>query len=97
MVELIFHPEASQDVRDIQFHYSQISESLATRFWGELNLILDRIEQNPEQHHFDRSGLRRSNLKKFPYHVLFEITSQCIFILVVRHDKRHPSYGLDRN
>jgi hypothetical protein len=44
MAELIFHPDASQDVRDIQLHYSQVSEFLAIRFWVELNLILDRIE-----------------------------------------------------
>jgi hypothetical protein len=73
-----------------------ISERLEARFWDELDEALDSIEANPTQHHFDASGLRRTNLRKFPYHVLFEEQLDVTRILVIRHDHRHPSYGLRR-
>jgi len=45
----------------------------------------------------DPTEIRRVNFKRFPYHFLFrQVDSTTIRILVVRHDHRHPSYGLDR-
>jgi hypothetical protein len=36
------------------------------------------------------------NLERFPYHFLYDTHAEFIFIFVVRHDKRHPSFGLRR-
>ena len=40
--------------------------------------------------------MRRSNLRKFPYHILFEERLDGIHIIVVRHDRKNPNYGLKR-
>lgn len=40
---------------------------------------------------------RRVNLGKFPHHFLFEIVNETtIRITVLRHDRRHPDFGLGR-
>jgi plasmid stabilization system protein ParE len=44
----------------------------------------------------DVSVYRRSNLKKLPYHILFEAGESEVRVLVVRHNRRDPSFGLDR-
>ncbi|HEY1121180.1 MAG TPA: type II toxin-antitoxin system RelE/ParE family toxin [Haloferula sp.] len=93
---LSIHPLAAKDARKIADKYLTISDQLGARFWDELDEALDLIEASPTQHHFDASGLRRTNLRKFPYHVLFEEHLDAIRILVIRHDHRHPSYGLRR-
>jgi len=51
------------------------------RFWNELDSATDGIASFPERHHYDPSGLRRSNLVKFPYHVLFEQRLDCVRIM----------------
>ena len=57
---------------------------------------VEAIAAHPRRHHYDASGMRRYNLNKFPYHILFEERLDCIRIIVVRHDHRNPAYGLRR-
>ncbi len=95
-MELIIHPEAAKDAREIAAKYAGISGELVNRFWNELDSAIEGISTFPERHHYDPSGLRRSNLVKFPYHVLFEQHLDCIRIIVIRHHHRNPSFGLGR-
>ena len=96
-MDLIIHPRASKDAREIGGKYRAISQALYDRFWDELEEAIDQIEKNPERHHFDPSGMIRSNLKKFPYHVLFEERLNFNRIIVIRHHHRDPGYGLRRS
>ncbi len=96
-MELIIHPRAAKDAREIAARYQAISEKLYERFWNELEEVIDQIESHPERHHFDPSGMRRSNLRKFPYHVLFEERLNYNRIIVIRHHHRDPGYGLRRS
>jgi plasmid stabilization system protein ParE len=95
-MELIFHPGSARDARGIAARYSKISEHLAIRFWEEFDAAIEAIANHPERHHYDPSGMRRFNLKKFPYHILFEERLDCVRVIVVRHHQRNPSYGLRR-
>jgi hypothetical protein len=65
-------------------------------FWRELDSVLASVERNPRSHHFDTCGLRRANFRKFPYHLLDEVDDNAIFMVVLRHDRRHPDFGIDR-
>lgn len=95
-MEFIYHPLAAKDAREISRKYADASEKVNARFWAELDEALDAIRLYPERHHFDLSGYRRVNLKKFPYHILFEIRLKRIRVMVIRHDHRNPTYGLRR-
>jgi plasmid stabilization system protein ParE len=95
-MDLSIHPLAARDARRIAGRYSAISCALESRFWSELDAALDEIETHPAHHHFDASGFRRVNLRKFPYHVLFEEHLDVVRVLVIRHHHRNPTYGLRR-
>ena len=95
-MDLIFHPKAAEDARWVARQYAEISESLSSRFWEELDAAIGNIGEFPERHHFDPSGFRRANLAKFPYHILFEQGLESIRVMVIRHNRRHPSFGLGR-
>lgn len=41
--------------------------------------------------------MRRASLRKFPYLILYKIRPDTIRVSVVKHEKRHPKYGLWRN
>ncbi|EDY83035.1 hypothetical protein VDG1235_3953 [Verrucomicrobiia bacterium DG1235] len=43
-----------------------------------------------------KNGLKRANMPNFPYHLLFSIHGQGVRILVLRHHRRHPRYGMSR-
>jgi len=77
-------------------HYGSISESLAEGFWKELQEAFAKVGSTPEAHHFDQSGLRRVNLKRFPYNVLYVVKEDRIRVQVVRHNRRDPRYGSHR-
>ena len=95
-MQVIRHPKLAADIRDTAAHYAEVSERVVESFWSELDLILASIERNPRSHHFDACGLRRANFRKFPYHLLYEVDGNSILLVVLRHDRRHPRYGLDR-
>lgn len=95
-MQIIRHPKLAEDIRLAASHYGEISERVLTAFWKELDLALSSIAKNPRIHHLDACGLRRINFRRFPYHLLYDVTEDTIYLLVLRHDKRHPNYGTDR-
>ena len=95
-MRIVRHPELAGDIKEAAVHYADISERVLNVFWRELDFVLDSIKQNPRRHHFASCGLRRANFKRYPYHILYEVTNDQILLLVLRHDRRHPDYGLDR-
>ncbi len=96
MKPLIIHPRAARDAQEIAATYSEVSGELRDQFWKEIDDAIDYIERYPERHHYDPSGRRRSNLKRFPYHILFEERLEGNRIIVIRHHHRNPRYGLRR-
>ncbi len=96
MTAHIFHPAAVRDAQEINRHYTEISEDLSDRFWKELNEGIDEILDNPKGQHFDPSGFRRLNLTKFPYHIPYDVRSNTVRFMIVRHHHRHPSYSVRR-
>ncbi len=97
-MEIVRHPELANDIRKVAEHYADVSERVLERFWSELDASLVSIEKNPTFHHFDSSGLRRAPFRRFPYHVLYDLEDDrlLLLLLVLRHDRRHPEFGLDR-
>jgi plasmid stabilization system protein ParE len=96
MKEVVYHPKVPAEVRALLDHYDSISSDLGDSFWQELTEAIDYARNHPERHHFDRTGRRRSDLKRFPIHFLFRILPGIIRITAVRHDKQDPSYGSTR-
>lgn len=95
-MRIVRHPELAADIRDIAAYYAEVSPRVIHSFWAELDLVLVSIQRNPRSNHFDSCGLRRANLSKFPYHLLYKVDNDSVYLLVLRHDRRHPRYGLDR-
>lgn len=43
------------------------------------------------------SDIRRSLMRRFPYVIFFRVIgTEAVRITVVKHEKRHPSLGMDR-
>jgi len=95
-MRIVRHPKLAKDIRSAAMYYAEVSEHVLAAFWSELDSVLASVERNPKGHHFDPCGLRRVNFRNFPYHLLYEADESAVFLVVLRHDKRHPDFGIDR-
>ncbi len=95
-MEVIYHPQVRGDVEKALNYYRKICDRLADEFHAELRDIINRAAENPLRFHLANEGFRRANFNRFPYHLLYEVRSECVRVMLVRHNKRHPQYGLPR-
>jgi plasmid stabilization system protein ParE len=94
-----YHRLVQRDVNDAVAYYEEhASDAVADGFFEELLAAIEEAAENPTRHHFlaGSKKLRRANLKRFPFHFLYEIRSGTIYIVVVRHHRRHPRFGMRR-
>jgi toxin ParE1/3/4 len=95
-VTLTFHRAVQQEVTEACEWYDARKEGLGDEFFQELEDVLDLIRKNPQGFPLASLGRRRARLKRFPFAVCHRILSDRVRILVVHHERRHPSYGLGR-
>jgi len=95
-VEVNYHPDVREDVLEILRYYQTVSHDLSEGFEAELRTLIERAAENPLRFPPAQKGFRRANLKRFPYHFLYEAGPESIRVMIVRHNSRHPQYGLTR-
>jgi plasmid stabilization system protein ParE len=95
-VEVRYHRRVQADLNEILERYHDLSNRLGEDFFAEFQIGIQKALANPQYFHFDRSGLRRCNMDRFPYHFLYDIRGELIRIWVVRHNRRNPKFGLKR-
>lgn len=94
-MEVIFHRRIEKDLRAaLAFYETEGASKLADRFFTEAEDAAARVLRNPQGFHFIEEGRRRVSLVSFPYHFVFEEQLREGRFLVLRHDKRHPAFGL---
>ena len=99
-MNLTFHPAVGRDVKAIlAYYHKEGGERLADRFFSELQARFVEIAEQPTRfpYYLGNQILRRTTLHKFPYLILFRILPDSVRVSVVKHEKRHPNYGLWRN
>lgn len=97
MMEVMYHRLVVRDLR-VALHYyeSEGGTKLADRFFAEVEEGVAKIIAHPTAQHFSDGGYRRKALRSFPYHFLYDVDADGIWIGILRHDRRHPSYGMRR-
>lgn len=96
-MKVIYHRAAARDVRQVLNYYENEADSkLADRFFNDLLASVSKALSNPRHFPPLDGFVRRANLRDFPYHFLFEEKPWGIKVMVVRHHRRNPRYGLRR-
>lgn len=92
------HPEVDNDLLEAMEYYEREAvPELAVEFFAEFRRCSDQLGLRPESFPISESGLRRMNLHRFPFHILFEVLNETVVeIFVVKHDHRDPVFGTDR-
>lgn len=91
------HPSTVDDVNEAASRYGRARAGLDGEFRAEVDAVIERIGRNPTQFPVVETQIRRCIVHRFPYSVLFRVVDpDRIRILVVRHHRRRPGFGLDR-
>lgn len=92
-----FHPSTVDDVNEAATHYGRARAGLGAEFRAEIDAVIERIARNPTQFPVVEAQIRRCIVHRFPYSVLFRcVSNDCVRILVIRHHRRDPRFGLER-
>ncbi len=93
-----YHPAIACELEEIRDHYEGLSIGLGTDFVNEFERQVLAIAAMPSRWMIVRKDTRRALMKRFPYVLFFRtINESCIRITVVKHEKRHPAFGLSRH
>ena len=93
-----YHPAVADELIEIRDFYESRSTGLGLDFVAEFEKQVLRIAKMPERWMVVRRDIRRSLMKRFPYVIFFrQIADDCIRVTVVKHERRHPSFGIHRS
>jgi plasmid stabilization system protein ParE len=81
----------------MDYYLREAGAQIATEFYDEFKRCQQIIAERSRSYPVVRKEIRRINFHRFPYHILYQIIDEgYIKILVVKHDRRDPDFGLDR-
>ena len=89
---LEFSPHISSDLAQIvEFYEAKVGPELADEFCVELWRFFERALKFPLAYRIHSHGLRRVDLRRFPFHFWFRvIPPNTVRVLVIRHHKQRP-------
>jgi plasmid stabilization system protein ParE len=96
---LTFHPLVQKDLNEILSYYErEASPEVADRFETEFRAALAAIKESPKHfpYYLKQRRYRRFALPTFPHLILYRETSISIRVMVLKHVKRSPGFGLRR-
>lgn len=91
------HPAAERDIEDAAAFYEQAASAvLAARFVKEFRHVVNLLQAQPLLGVPGPGGRRTLGMRVFPYSVVYEVSTEGLTVLVVRHQRRHPRVGARR-
>ena len=94
----VLHRLAEHDLQSaFQFYREKGSDQVAIRFLAEFDRVAELLVENPGIGTPVKSDRRSYPIRSYPYSVIYKTTTTGILILVVRHQRREPSVGMDRS
>jgi plasmid stabilization system protein ParE len=92
-----YHPEVERELGEVRDYYEKRSPGLGAQFIDEFERQVLQIAATPGRWMVVKSDIRRALMRRFPYIIYFrQLKSDQIRVTVVRHQRRHPAYGLER-
>jgi len=94
---LLIGPFAEIDLKEAKDWYDLQRDDLGAEFIGEIKNTIYRIQENPEQFPFIKSGIRKAIVKRFPFVIFFSVNDELINVFAVFHVSRNPMIWNNRS
>ncbi len=92
-----YHPSVESELRDIRNYYEARSPGLGARFIDEFERQVLAVAADPERWMVIKGQIRRCLMRRFPYVIYFRrVDKERLRITVVKHQRRHPDLGRER-
>jgi toxin ParE1/3/4 len=92
-----YHPAIEAELTEVRDYYNSQSQNLGHDFVNDFERQVLRIAAMPTRWMIVRGDTRRALMRRFPYLILFRIVNESVIrITVIKHERRHPSYGMHR-
>lgn len=91
-MRLEFHPEAELELIEAAAYYELQVPGLGERFGAEVRRATDLLLKHPEIGPRVDAELRRFVLDRFPYTLIYSVSSDVLRVIVVAHQSRRPGY-----
>lgn len=96
-VTLRFHPEALEELcKSIDFYFAR-SPQAARRFVRAVDAALNSIQHDPDRFAHVGRQERGRRITKFPFQVIYRVSSDVIYVVAVAHTSRRPAYWKGRH
>jgi len=96
-VKVEYHPAVEAELIDIRQYYENRSPGLGAQFVDEFERQVLLLAATPERWMVVAADIRRCMMKRFPYILYFRrVGAERLRITVVKHQRRHPDYGRER-
>jgi plasmid stabilization system protein ParE len=91
-----FHPEAELELNEAALRYESEVPGLGRRFGDEVERVIRLLLERPELGSRADENLRHFVLRKFPFSVVYAISTQTIHVVAIAHGSREPEYWRPR-
>lgn len=96
MKEVGFHPEALAELRAAVELYESERRGLGKELTLEVRAVIDRLVEWPRSGVSEEGELRRTQLARFPFTIVYSVSPDRIDILAVMHQRQRPGYWRTR-
>lgn len=96
MIPVFFHPKASIELEAAATYYEKRQSGLGKSFLAETRKAHIRISELPNAALEIRPGIRRRSIHRFPYYVVYAISTENIAVIAVAHKRRRPDFWVGR-
>jgi toxin ParE1/3/4 len=87
---LIFAPEAEQDIAEAYAWYECRRIGFGEDFLSRIDACIQAILRNPDMHAVVHENYRRALVRRFPYAVFYDYANDAVTIYCVFHTSRDP-------
>ncbi len=96
-MKIEYHPFTVDDISNAEAYYEEQRPGLSHAFRVEVLQAIEHITENPLLY-AEVKGVRRALLRHFPFSIVYRILkNDTIRILLIRHHKRHSTFGGGRH
>ena len=96
MIQVIFHPDAKEELENGIFYYDSQVFGLGYNFLEEVERSIKKIHKFPKCGKVFRNNIRQIVLQRFPYMILYIFKENQIYVVAVAHQKQKPYYWKSR-
>lgn len=89
-MELLFLPEAEEDVRSAWSWYAREAAGVEASFMAALDRCFERIQEHPRGFPMVEGEVRRALVRPFPYLIFYVEVSDAIAVVGCMHAARDP-------